>query len=195
MNKNLLSVSAICGALILSVLLNAGCATKTAYISDDGMLENGKAAQNVAGFSEKDIRICVNRAVTTILNMQPNRIVPPPGSDRAVVVMKSVVDTMTRGRDASALSEALEIEFAQQLTDSGKIIVYDKNAARYAQVDIEPQYQFVIRLTERILRQDDGDAQKEYNMNLQLLDLKTGLVFWQRRIPLRKLVDENNIMN
>ena len=194
MKKSLLSAATLCSALVLSVLLGTGCATKTSYISDDGTLENGKSAQTVAGFSEKDIQICVNRAVANILNMQPNRIVPPPGSDRAVVVMKSIVDTMSRGRDAAALSEALEIEFAQQLTDSGKIIVYDKNAARYAQVSVEPQYQFIIRLTERILRQDDGDAQKEYNMNLQLLNLKTGLVFWQRRVPLRKLVGEDNIM-
>ena len=182
-------------ALVLPLLVSIGCATKTSYISDNGTLENGKAAQTVAGFSERDIQICVNRAVSTILNMQPNRIVPPPGSDRAVVVMKSTIDTMSRGRDAAALSEALQIEFAQQLTDSGKIIVYDKNVAKYAQVSIEPQYLFTIRLTERILRQDDGDAQKEYNMNLQLLNLKTGLVFWQRRIPLRKLVGEKNIMN
>ncbi|MBQ7694714.1 MAG: hypothetical protein IJT50_06275 [Lentisphaeria bacterium] len=182
-------------ALILPLLVSIGCATKTTYISDDGRLENGRAAQNVAGFSEKDIQICVKKAVDTILGMQPNRLVPPQGSARAVVVMKSTVDTISRGRDAAALSEALQIEFAQQLTDSGKIIVYDKNVGQYAQVNVEPQYLFTIRLTERILRQDDGDAQKEYNMNLQLLDLKTGLAFWQRRIPLRKLVDEKNIMN
>ena len=195
MKKVVVSMSMFCSALILTVLVSTGCATKTSYISDDGTLENGKAAQTVAGFSEKDIQICVNRAVTSILNMQPNRIVPLPGSDRAVVVMKSTIDTLSRGRDAAALSEALSIEFAQQLTDSGKIIVYDKKAAQYAQVNVEPQYQFNIRLTERVLRQDDGDAQKEYNMNLQLLNLKTGLVFWQRRVPLRKLVGEDNIMN
>ena len=42
---------------------------------------------------------------------------------------------------------------------------------------------------------DDDDAQKEYNLNLQLVDLATGLTFWQRRVPLRKLVDADNIMN
>ncbi|MBR2633422.1 MAG: hypothetical protein IKD29_08240 [Lentisphaeria bacterium] len=189
MKKHLFTIFAMCTAVLVAV---TGCSTKTAYISDDGMV-NGEEAQAVAGFSEKDIQTTVRKALKSILEL--NSIVPLPGTTRAVVTIKSTIDTTSRGKDATVLAEALEMEFAQQLTDSGKILVYNQQAAQYAQTDIKIQYLFQIRLTERILRQDDDDAQKEYNLNLQLVDLVTGLTFWQRRVPLRKLVDADNIMN
>ena len=178
--------TAFCIAAAAILYMGSGCMTKTAYISDDGLV-NGEEAQNVAGFSEKDIQICVSKALK---QLPANRLVKYPGSIRAVITLKTTIDTMSRGRDAAFLKEALEMEFAQQLTDSGQILVLDKNA----QSSIEPQYVFQIRARERILVQDDSNAQKEYNLNLQLIDVKSGLIFWQRRIPLRKLVDKNNVM-
>ena len=57
-----------------------------------------------------------------------------------------------------------------------------------------PQYILRGRLTQRNLRQDNKDIQIEYSLNLILVDLATGLEFWQKRIPLRKLAARKNVM-
>ena len=92
------------------------------------------------------------------------------------------------------MAEALGLGLREQLTDSGKIIVYNREAAQYAKVAVEPQYILKGRLTQRVLHQDDDDSQIEYNLNLQLIDLATGLEFWQRRVPIRKVAADKNIM-
>jgi PBP1b-binding outer membrane lipoprotein LpoB len=163
-----------------------GCATKTAYI------EPG-TAQVVAGFSQDDISMCIRSVVDSIVSQ--DRIKPLPGANRAVVVVKNVVnDTLSRGRDAGALAEALGLSLREELTNCGKIVVFNETAAQYAKVKVEPQYALFGRLTQRTLRQDNGDIQIEYNLNLQLVDLSTGLEFWQKRVPIRKLADQRNVM-
>ena len=77
---------------------------------------------------------------------------------------------------------------------SGKIIVFNKRAAQYATVKVDPQFSLLGRLTQRNLRQDNGDIQIEYSLNLQLIELATGLEFWQKRIPLRKIADRANAL-
>ena len=74
------------------------------------------------------------------------------------------------------------------------MIVYNKEAAQYATVKVTPQYRLAGRLTERHLRQDNDDVQKEYNLNLTLVDLATGLEFWQKRVHVGKEVDASNAM-
>ncbi len=183
MKKSHLSVGA---ASMMIAMFITGCATKTAYIDDN-------SAQVVAGFSETDISRAINTAVGSIL--KSNRIVPPGDSKRAIVIVENIVnDTLSRGRDASALAEALGLGLREQLTDRGKIIVYNREAAQYAKVAVEPQYILKGRLTQRVLHQDDDDSQIEYNLNLQLIDLATGLEFWQSRVPIRKVAADKNIM-
>ena len=59
---------------------------------------------------------------------------------------------------------------------------------------VDPQFSLLGRLTQRNLRQDNGDIQIEYSLNLQLIELATGLEFWQKRIPLRKIADRANAL-
>ena len=103
-------------------------------------------------------------------------------------------DTLSRGRDAGALAEALGQSLREELTNGGKVVVYNKEAAQYATVKIQPQYILRGRLTQRNLRQDDGDLQVEYNLNLTLIDLQTGLEFWQKRVHVGKLAAAVNVM-
>ena len=118
-----------------------------------------------------------------------------PGANRAVLVVEDVTnDTLSRGRDAGALAEALGQSIREELTNGGKVVVYNKEAAAYATVRIEPQYVLKGRLTQRNLRQDDGDLQIEYNLNLTLIDIQTGLEFWQKRVHVGKLADKRNLM-
>ena len=60
---------------------------------------------------------------------------------------------------------------------------------------VEPQYILRGRLTERNLRMDNSDYQREYNLNLTLIEIATGLEFWQKRIHVGKLIDKKNLMN
>ncbi len=164
-----------------------GCATTTQVIP------SGAPARVVAGFSQDDIDYTASLAVNSILAL--DRIKAPEGSQRAIVVVENVInDTTSRGRDADALAEGLGLTLREQLTDCGKIVVYNKEAAQYATVKVTPQYSLNGRLTQRNLRQDNSDIQIEYSLNLQLIDLATGLEFWQRRIPLRKLAARKNAL-
>ena len=111
-----------------------------------------------------------------------------------MIVEDVVNDTNSRGRDAGALAEALGQSLREELTNGGKVVVFNKEAAKYATVKIEPQYILRGRLTQRNLHQDDDDVQIEYNLNLTLIDIQTGLEFWQKRVHVGKLADAANAM-
>lgn len=174
--------------LAAALVCTCGCTTTTRrYVA-------GETRQTVAGFSEEDIEDTISRAIQSI-NRQ-DRIKVQAGANRAVMIVENVTnDTLSRGRDAGALAEALGQSLREELTNGGKVIVYNKEAAQYAKVKVEPQYRLAGRLTERNLRQDNGDFQKEYNLNLTLVDLATGLEFWQKRVHVGKEVDKKNVMN
>ena len=175
-------------AAAVAALVFAGCATSTHRYVDD---EDREA---VAGFAEDDVRYTVSRIVQDILAR--DRIKAFEGANRAVMIVENIRnDTLSRGRDASSLAEALGQSLREELTNSGKVVVYNKEAAQYAQVRVNPQYRLSGRLSERNMRQDDGDYQKEYNLNLTLVDLATGLEFWQKRVHVGKRVYSANLMN
>lgn len=174
--------------LAAALACTCGCTTATRRYAA------GETRQTVAGFSEEDIEDTISRAIQSI-NRQ-DRIKVQAGANRAVMIIEDVKnDTLSRGRDAGALAEALGQSLREELTNGGKVIVYNKEAAQYATVRVDPQYRLSGRLTERNLRQDNGDFQKEYNLNLTLVDLQTGLEFWQKRIHVGKEVDKKNVMN
>ena len=164
-----------------------GCTTATRRYAA------GETRQTVSGFSEEDINDTVSRAIQSICSQ--DRVKVQPGANRAVLLVEDIKnDTLSRGRDAGALAEALGQSIREELTNGGKVIVYNKEAAQYATVRVDPQYVLKGRLTQRNLRQDDGDMQIEYNLNLTLIDLQTGLEFWQKRVHVGKLADKKNLM-
>ncbi len=180
--KQLLSLLALS---VVAVSL-VSCATKTQYIPA------GSRAVAVSGFSQDDIDDTVYAAVDSLVSL--DRIKAPEGAQRAVVVVENVTnDTLSRGRDAEALAEGLGISLREELTNCGKIVVYNRELAQYATVQVQPQYLLKGRLTQRNLRQDNSDVQIEYSLNLTLVELSTGLEFWQKRIPLRKLAARKNV--
>ena len=173
--------------MAVALVAAAGCTTQTRRYAA------GETRQTVAGFSEEDIDDTISRAVQNILAL--DRIKVPQGAGHAIVIVKNVVnDTNSRGRDASALAEALGQSLREELTNGGKVVVYNKEVAQYATVKVDPQYILRGRLTQRNLRQDDGDFQIEYNLNLTLVDIQTGLEFWQKRVHVGKLADKRNLM-
>ena len=182
-------VNSICfvSAVVLLGCAFSGCTTTTRRFSAY------EARQTITGFSEEDINDTVRRAVESIYIHA--RIKLQPGANRAVLVVQEITnDTLSRGRDAGALAEALSMSLREMLTNGGKVVVYNKEVAQYATVKVSPQYMLSGRLTQRNLRQDNGDIQIEYNLNLQLVDLQTGLEFWQKRVHVGKLADVSNLM-
>jgi len=167
--------------------LVTGCATPTRRFAE------GETRQTVAGFAEEDINDTVSRACQSVCGQ--DRIKLRPGANRAVLIVEDVKnDTLSRGRDAGALAEALGQSLRETLTNGGKVVVFNKEAAQYATVKVTPQYILRGRLTQRNMRQDNGDLQVEYNLNLTLIDLQTGLEFWQKRVHVGKLADAGNVM-
>ena len=173
--------------LAAMAVVSSGCTTATRrYVTNE-------TRQTVSGFSEEDINDTISRAVQSICSQ--DRIKLQPGANRAVMIVEDVRnDTFSRGRDAEALAEALGQSLREELTNGKKVIVYNKEAAQYATIKVEPQYILRGRLTQRNLRQDNGDVQIEYNLNLTLIDLQTGLEFWQKRVHVGKLADAVNAM-
>lgn len=174
---------------LVAVAVFTGCAniTRTQYIPQ------GTRAEAVAGFSQDDIDDVISRAVQSVL--WQDRIKLLPGANRAVLIIPDVTnDTLSRGRDCNALAENLGISLREELTNSGKVVVYNKEVGATAQVDVSIQYILKGSLKQRNLRTDYGDFQIEYSLNLTLVELATGLEFWQKRIPIRKLADRRNLM-
>ncbi|MBQ4384648.1 MAG: hypothetical protein II823_01845 [Kiritimatiellae bacterium] len=165
----------------------SGCATQTRRYAAN------ETRQTVAGFSEEDINDTVSRAIQSICSQ--DRIKLKEGANRAVVIVEDVAnDTASRGRDAGVLAESLGQSLRDELTNSGKVFVYNKEVAQYAAVKVVPQYILRGRLTQRNLVQDDGDRQLEYNLNLTLIEIETGLEFWQKRVHVGKLADKMNAL-
>jgi len=181
MNLSKLAVAAIAAGIAFS-----GCTTTTRRYAAN------ETRQTVASFSEEDVNDVASRAVQDMFAR--GRIKLLPGANRAVMVVENVVnDTNSRGRDSEALAEALGQSLREALTNGDKAIVYNKEAAQFATVQVQPQYRLAGRLTERNLRMDNGDVQREYNLNLTLVDLQTGLEFWQKRIHVGKEVDKSRV--
>ena len=184
---NMVRFAAYATLALATVAVLSGCATKTRRFAQ------GETRQTVAGFSEEDIDDTISRAIQSVCSQ--DRIKVQPGANRAIVIVENVVnDTLSRGRDAGALAEALGQSLREELTNGGKVVVYNKEVAQYATVKVNPQYILRGRLTQRNLRQDDGDFQIEYNLNLTLVDIQTGLEFWQKRVHVGKLADKKNLM-
>lgn len=169
-----------------AAVFSTGCTTTTHYVPA------GATVAAVAGFSQDDIDYAVSQAIQSMLAQ--GRFATADGSRKVLVVENVKNDTLSRGTDADALAEALGLSLRENLTNSGKVIVYNKQVAQYATVQVNPQMTLFGRLTQRNLRQDNSDFQIEYSLNLQLVDLSTGLEFWQKRIPLRKIADRANLM-
>lgn len=172
----------------LVILALAGCTTPTRRYVE------GETRAEVAGFSEYDINDTVSRAIQSVLSQ--DRIKLHPGSNRAIMIVEDVVaDVTARGREASGLANSIGQSLREELTNGGKVVVYNKEVGQYATVRVTPQYILRGRLTERNLRMDNSDYQREYNLNLTLIEISTGLEFWQKRIHVGKLIDRKNLMN
>ncbi len=180
--KNMIGIMVLCAIMGAQV----GCTTTTRRFAAN------ETRQAVAGYAEEDIQLAISRALQSILSL--DRIKLHDGANRAVMIVENIKNnTSSRGSFAGALAQNLGQRLRKELTNSGKIVVLNRDAAKYATVKINPQYHLSGVLNERYLRQDNDDVQREYNLILTMVDLATGLEFWQEDIQIGKLVGEENI--
>lgn len=166
---------------VLLALAFAGCATP----GTTTVLQEEKTKET-AGFKRDDVKYAVAQAVQSLLKY--DRIKLLPGSTRAVTVVPNTkIDTTERGRGADALADEISIRLQEELTNSGKIIVFDPEAAQYAENAPAVQYVLTSVLHSRNVRQDNGLVQLEYSLILKLIDKATGTLYWQKIVPITKV--------
>ena len=190
-----MKLSAIAAAA-LGIALAAGisgCAMERSHLVARG------DGETVAGFSQDDIDSAVQSAVDDMCRWS-GRYDAGPGARRVVNVKNVVNDTLSRGATAEALSEQIGQSLRERLTNGGKFVVYNEDAARMAAargqpVSITPEFVLYGKLQQRNMRRDGGNVYQEFSLNLQLVDVATNLEAWQKRITLRKGVDRRNAMS
>ena len=166
---------------VLLALAFTGCAT-----TGTRTVLPGEKTAETAKIKRDDVKYAVAQAVQSLLRY--DRIKLLPGSTRAVtVVPPTKIDTTERGIGADALAEEISIRLQEELTNSGKIIVYDPEAAQYATLALEVQYVLTSNLRSRYVTQDNGLVQIEYSLNLKLIDKATGTLYWQKVVPITKV--------
>ena len=180
----------VCSAfLVFIALLIAGCATPRTRI-----LAPGETAKTTSDINMDDVEYAVAIAVQSLLKY--DRIKMLPGGNRAVTVVPSTkIDTVRRGSGADALADEITVRLQEELTNSGKILVFDPEAAQFATGNVpQVQYALVSVLRSRNVTQDDGMVQIEYSLNLKLVDRASGTQYWQKTVPLRKVATRSRAM-
>lgn len=185
--------------IVLSILAVSTCTMTGCMTEKSRVIPEGKTAETVAGFSEDDIRTVVS-AVVQGINVKSARYSTPENPVRVVNVKKVKIDTNSRGNDAGYLADTIAQCFKEELTNGGKFYVYNEEVARKAAaagrpVPYQPQFILESTLRQRNVRRDNGNFYQEFSLNIQLVDIATSMEFWQKRVPLRKAVDKDNVMN
>ena len=170
------------------VLILAGCSTPKTTI-----LASGETAKPTSDINLDDVDYAVATAVQSLIKY--DRIKLLPGGTRAVTVVPNTkIDTTRRGTGTDALAAEITVRLQSELTNSGKILVYDPEVARYASQAPEVQYVLASTLFSRNVTQDDGLVQIEYSLNLKLVDKATGTQYWQKSIPIRKVTTRSRTL-
>ena len=184
--------------MMMGAALAACAMAMTGCMTQSRLIPQGATAEVVAGFSQDDID-SVLETVKEDINKASMRYAVP-GKRRVINVKDIQNDTLSRGRDADFLSETLGEGIREKLTNSGNFIVYNEMMAQNAlaagqAVTTIPEFVMFGSLKQRNMRKDNGDVYQEFSLNIRLVDVKTQLEFWQKRVPLRKEVDRRNSMN
>ena len=184
--------------MMMGAALAACAMAMTGCMTQSRLIPQGATAEVVAGFSQDDID-SVLETVKEDINKASMRYAVP-GKRRVINVKDIQNDTLSRGRDADFLSETLGEGIREKLTNSGNFIVYNEKMAQNAlaagqAVTTIPEFVMFGSLKQRNMRKDNGDVYQEFSLNIRLVDVKTQLEFWQKRVPLRKEVDRRNSMN
>ena len=190
--------------LALAALV-AGCTTPTTRI--DMRNDLGPA---VAGLDYRDVQLAANQLIQSLF--RSGRLDRGDGQMYVMTVGKVKNDTMQRF-DTDILTSYI----TEELMNSGKVMVTSAMAAKASNRDdmihgartargngefnqttvakagqlVAPTHSVYGKIIQRELRMDNGDKQIEYYFQLRIVELATGLQWWQKQEFIGKRADAN----
>lgn len=199
--KNMLWV-----ALSATVLLFSGCATPTTRI----VMDNDRGPQ-VASLDYRDLQEAANAMLQSLV--RSGRLDRTDGKSYVMTIGEIKNDTMQRF-DTDTLTSYI----TEQLMNSGKVMVTSAMAAtkdnsdqmitvarsvrgnaEYNQSSVAKEGQLVApthsiygKIIQRDIRMDNGDKQIEYYFQLRIVEIATGLQWWQKQHVIGKRTDGAN---
>ena len=188
--------------LALAALV-AGCTTPTTRID----VRNDRGPQ-VAGIDYRDVQLAANEMLQSLF--RSGRLDRGDGQQYVMTVGKVKNDTMQRF-DTDILTSYI----TQELMNNNKVMVTSAmaatddnrsgmvngarsvrgnaefNQATVAQAGqlVAPSHTIYGKIIQREIPMDNGDKQIEYYFQLRLVELATGLQWWQGQIPVVKRTD------
>ncbi len=188
--------------LALAALV-AGCTTPTTRID----VRNDLGPQ-VAGLDYRDVQIAANQMLQSLY--QSGRLDRADGQQYVMTVGKVTNDTMQRF-DTDILTSSI----TQELMKGGKVVVTSAMAASASNRDemvngvrtvrnnpefnqntvpqagqlVAPSHSVYGKIIQREIRMDNGDKQVEYYFQLRIVELATGLQWWQNQTLIGKRTD------
>ena len=183
--------------------LVAGCTTPTTRI--DLRNDQGPA---VAGLDYRDVQLAANQLMQSLF--RSGRLDRGDGQMYVMTVGKVKNDTMQRF-DTDILTSSI----TEELMNSGKVMVTSAMAAGADNRDemingvrsvrgngefnqstvakagqlVAPTHSVYGKIVQREIRMDSGDKQVEYYFQLRIVELATGLQWWQKQVVIGKRTD------
>ena len=188
--------------LALAALV-AGCTTPTTRID----ARNDRGPQ-VAGFDYRDVQLTASKMIQDIL--RSGRFDRGDGQMYVLALSKVENDTMQRF-DTDILTSYI----TEELMNSGKVMVtsamaagadnrdemingvrsvrgngeFNQNTVAKAGQLVAPTHSVYGKIIQREIRMDNGDKQIEYYFQLRIVELATGLQWWQKQAVIGKRTD------
>ena len=188
--------------LALAALV-AGCTTPTTRI--DMRNDLGPA---VAGLDYRDVQLAANQLIQSLF--RSGRLDRGDGQLYVMTVGKVKNDTMQRF-DTDILTSYI----TEELMNSGKVMVtsamaagadnrdemingvrsvrgngeFNQNTVAKAGQLVAPTHSVYGKIIQRDIRMDNGDKQIESYFQLRIVELATGLQWWQKQVPIVKRTD------
>ena len=188
--------------LALAALV-AGCTTPTTRVD----LRNDRGPQ-VAGLDYRDVQLAANNVLQSLY--RSGRLDRGDGQMYVLSVDKVKNDTMQRF-DPDIVTSYI----TQELMNNNKVMVTSAmaatednragmiNGARTARGNgefnqatvaqtgqlVAPSHTIYGKIIQREIRMDNGDKQVEYYLQMRLVELATGLQWWQGQVPIVKRAD------
>ena len=188
--------------LALAALV-AGCTTPTTRI--DMRNDLGPA---VAGLDYRDVQLAANQLIQSLF--RSGRLDRGDGQLYVMTVGKVKNDTMQRF-DTDILTSYI----TEELMNSGKVMVtsamaagadnrdemingvrsvrgngeFNQNTVAKAGQLVAPTHSVHGKIIQRDIRMDNGDKQIEYYFQLRIVELATGLQWWQKQAVIGKRTD------
>ena len=186
-----------CAALI------AGCTTPTTRID----LRNDRGPA-VAGLDYRDVQLAANQLMQSLF--RSGRLDRGDGQMYVMTVGKVKNDTMQRF-DTDILTSYI----TEELMNSGKVMVtyamaagadnrdemingvrtvrgngeFNQTTVAQAGQLVAPTHSVYGKIIQREIPMDNGDKQIEYYFQLRIVELATGLQWWQKQVPIVKRTD------